>query len=240
MACSAPLDHFHGRGLEATREIAELLAIAAGDHLLDIGCGIGGPARWIARRYDCRVSGIDLTPEFCAAAQRLTELCAMTDRVSIEVGNALDLAFADQSFDRAYAQNVLMNIADKAAFAREAFRVLKPGGRLVLSVLTVGNGEALDYPVPWAESARASFIETSEACAEALTAAGFAALDVLDRTQTYVDGLAAMRKRIQEQGPPRLGVHVLMGERIKLMQRNSSAALSDGRIIATEISARRP
>jgi sarcosine/dimethylglycine N-methyltransferase len=67
----APIDHFHGKGAVATEELAAMLQPKARDHLLDIGCGIGGPARWIAAKYGCRVTGVDLTPEFCEAAREL-------------------------------------------------------------------------------------------------------------------------------------------------------------------------
>jgi len=70
----APIDHFHGRGVEATAEMADLLPVAPGDHLLDIGSGIGGPARYMADRFGCRITGIDLTETFCDVARRLTAL----------------------------------------------------------------------------------------------------------------------------------------------------------------------
>ncbi len=70
----APIDHFHGKGVIATEELAALLQPKASDHLLDIGCGIGGPARWIAAKYGCRVTGVDLTAEFCEAARELNSL----------------------------------------------------------------------------------------------------------------------------------------------------------------------
>src|SRR5215471_3445352 len=116
----APIDHFHGKGVVATEELAALLKPKASDHLLDIGCGIGGPARWIAAKYGCRVTGVDLTPEFCEAARELNSLCGLADRVKILHGSALSLPLPDNSFDRAYSQAALMNVSDKRAVFREA------------------------------------------------------------------------------------------------------------------------
>src|SRR5213594_2219429 len=133
MEALAPYDQFHGRGLEATLEIAELVEAGSADHILDIGSGIGGPARYFASRFGCRVTGIDLTPEFCDVARHLTRAVGLDDKVAFEQGDALKMPFADASFDGAYSMNVAMNIADKAGFYREIHRALKSGGWLVLS-----------------------------------------------------------------------------------------------------------
>jgi ubiquinone/menaquinone biosynthesis C-methylase UbiE len=122
------------------------------DHILDIGCGIGGPARWIAYKLGCRVTGIDLTPEFRVAARQLNDITGMSDPVTILEGSALPLPLPDTTFDRAYSQNVLMSIADKAGVYREAFRVLKPGSILVLAHLNAGPSGPPDFPQPWAGS----------------------------------------------------------------------------------------
>ena len=138
----APLDHFHGRGVLATREMAAMLQPQAGERILDIGSGIGGPARWIAARFGCHVTGVDLTQAFCDAAVELNAVTGMAEHVRILQGNALALPLPDAAFDRAYSQNVVMNIADKRGMYREALRVLKPGGVLALSNVCAGpNGE---------------------------------------------------------------------------------------------------
>src|SRR5688572_4177252 len=169
----APYDQFHGRGQEATLDLAGLMQAKPGDHLLDIGSGIGGPARYFAKRFGCRVTGIDLTPEFCEVARHLTRLLGLQDKVSFELGNALAMPFADAAFDGAYSMNVSMNIADKAAFYREILRVLKPGGWLALSEVAKGEGGELDYPTPWARSASTSFLSTPEETRRDLLEAGF-------------------------------------------------------------------
>ena len=136
----APYDHFHGRGLEATEEMAALLRVAGTDHILDVGSGLGGPARYLARRFGCRVSGIDLTAEFCDVARHLTAHLGLEERVSIRQGDALAMPFGDAAFDGAYSMNVSMNIADKRALYREIHRVIKPGAWLMLSEVTQGPG----------------------------------------------------------------------------------------------------
>jgi len=128
----AEFDHFHGRRLEATEELARLLAPQAETHVLDVGCGIGGPARYLAYHYRCRVTGLDLTPEFIAAAEFLTARTGLTDRVSFRQGNATAMPFADASFDALWTQNAVMNIADRPRLYAEMARVLKPGGRLAM------------------------------------------------------------------------------------------------------------
>ena len=152
------LDHFHGRGIVATKELVELLKPQPGERILDIGSGIGGPARWFAAHCGVHVTGVDLTPEFCAAAEALNRATGLADRVTIKQGSALALPVADNAFDRAYSQNVIMNIADKRGFYREAYRALKPDGVLALSNLCRGAAGEFLYPVPWAETAATSFL----------------------------------------------------------------------------------
>ncbi|HMA08035.1 MAG TPA: class I SAM-dependent methyltransferase, partial [Ramlibacter sp.] len=123
----APVDHFHARGFADTVALADQLPIQAGQHLVDIGCGLGGPARYLAKRFQCSVSGIDITEPFVVAANKLTALLHMEGQVRIELGDGQSLPYADASFDGGYSQHVTMNVADRARFVAEAYRVLKPG-----------------------------------------------------------------------------------------------------------------
>jgi SAM-dependent methyltransferase len=94
----APVDHFHARGLQATVDLGDILPIQSQHHILDIGCGLGGPARYFAQRFHCRVSGIDITKPFVEAANKLTTLLGMEDRVTIEHGDGHHLPYADRGF----------------------------------------------------------------------------------------------------------------------------------------------
>jgi ubiquinone/menaquinone biosynthesis C-methylase UbiE len=234
----APYDQFHGRGLEATVEIANLLDIGGGHHILDVGSGIGGPARYFARRFGCRVTGIDLTAEFCMVAQHLTRLLDMERRVDFVLGTAVSMPFATGSFDGAYSMNVSMNIADKRALYSEMHRVLKPGAWLALSEIAMGHGVP-DYPTPWARSARTSFLSTPDETHAGLSAAGF---DIVRRTDTLEQALAfgARSRAMVERGekPPHRAVMLMHGDIAAQATRNTARALSEGRIVPIEIVAR--
>jgi SAM-dependent methyltransferase len=185
------LDHFHGRGIVATKELVELLKPRPGEHILDIGSGIGGPARWFAAHCGVHVTGVDLTPEFCAAAEALNRATGLADQVTIKNGSALALPAPSNAFDRAYSQNVIMNIADKRGFYREAFRALRPGALLALSNLCLGNSGAVVYPVPWAETAATSFLVPAEEMESEIRGAGF---EIVSFRDTSAEILPAQRR----------------------------------------------
>ena len=235
----APYDQFHGRGMEATIELADRMPIRGGDAILDVGSGIGGPARYIATRFGCQVTGVDLTPEFCAVARHLTRLLGLDDRVRFEVANALAMPFADASFDGAYSMNVSMNIADKAAFHREIARVLKPGGWVVLAEIARGQGD-IEFPTPWARSAETSFLATPDETRTSLERAGFTILEQRDtREQAIAYGARARAMVDRGEKPPHRAVQLIHGGIAKDAMANSSRAQADGRIVPIEILARK-
>jgi len=235
------LDHFHGRGIVATQELVELLKPEPGEHILDIGSGIGGPARWFAAKCGVFVTGVDLTPEFCAAAEALNRAVGLADKVTIKNGSALELPVPDDAFDRAYSQNVIMNIADKTRFYREALRALKPSGVLALSNLCLGAaGGAVIYPVPWAETAETSFLATPAEMERDLRAAGFTIELFRDTSAEILPANRRNRERLEREGLPPLGTHLILGERLRQMQINSSSNLEEGRVATIEALVRKP
>jgi SAM-dependent methyltransferase len=236
----APFDHFHGRGLEATAQAADLVAAAAGDHILDVGSGIGGPARYFAKRFGCRVTGIDLTAEFCDTARLLTRAVGLSDRIAFEQGNALAMPFADASFDGAYSLNVSMNIADKAGLYGEVRRVLKPGAWFVLAEVAQGPAGPPSYPTPWARTAETSFLATPEDTRDALAAAGFAIVKWRDTAADAAAYTARARAMIARgEKPPFHAVYLIHGELAREMAANGARDLAAGKIIPIEILCRR-
>jgi ubiquinone/menaquinone biosynthesis C-methylase UbiE len=206
----SPVDEFHTGGREATAAIAARLGIVPGMHLLDVGCGIGGPARYVAEKHDCRVTGIDLTEEYVRTATTLTKLVGLGDRVTFKHASALDMPFAPQTFDAAYMQHVGMNIPDKDALFAEIRRVLKRGAAFVVyDVMVTGEGTST-FPVPCATTAELAFMATVGAYRRALEAVGFAVLQEHDHREV---ACAFFRKAASaadsRAGPPALGIHLL-------------------------------
>jgi ubiquinone/menaquinone biosynthesis C-methylase UbiE len=186
------LDEFHLRGAAASVELAREAGLEQDDKVLDVGCGIGGPARMLADRYGCHVTGVDLTSEFIHTATQLSDLTGYRDKTTFIYGNALSLPFPDDTFDAVWTQHVQMNVEDKKTFYSEIHRVLKKDGALLFHDIFSRNGEILQYPVPWAEDKSISHLITTSELHQLLTSLGFYIRQTRDQTNEAIEFLEKM------------------------------------------------
>lgn len=222
----ASLDHFHSLGLNATADIAVLAGVAADSAVLDVGCGVGGPARFLAATYGCAVTGVDLSEPFVEAARYLTMRTGLEDRVRFETSDATSLPFDAGAFDVVLLQHVAMNIADRAGLYRELRRVLKAGGRLATFDVVL-TGESPHYPVPWARTPESSFLLTAAETKRAIEDAGFR----MTQWQDDTEAARAWFKQMQASGPPpspNLGT--IMGPDFVELTKNFARNLMEGRV----------
>jgi ubiquinone/menaquinone biosynthesis C-methylase UbiE len=226
----APVDQFHIRGRDATLELARLAALPPGARVLDVGGGLGGPARTLAADFGCRVTVVDLTEEFCRVGALLTARAALADRVEFRHGDALALPVKDGEFDVVWTQHSGMNIADKAGLARELRRALRRGGRLAIHEIFAGPISPVHFPVPWAGEPALSHLETPEAARARLAAAGFTEKAWREVTP---EAIAWFRERLS-QPPGALGLHLLLGEQAPAMFRNILRNLEEHRIVVAQ------
>ena len=224
-----PADQIHGGGLLQTQLHADLTAVTSDMHLLDIGCGIGGPARYFATAFGCRVTGIDLTPDYIDVANMLTEKIGLSDRVTFDCGDATALPYDDGVFDMAWALNVTMNIEDRAGFYAGVYRVLKHGGQFAISELGKGpNGDPY-YPLPWARDSSYSFLVPPDEMRGLLEDAGF-------RIVHWVDEAARRLAAADNPPPPAppvdtpLTIEITRGEDYPDRRANSGKSAKEGRL----------
>lgn len=231
-------DEFHLGWRAATVELATDLVLTADDRVLDVGAGLGGPARFFAEARGCQVTGIDLSAEYVDVANALTRRCGLDARTSFQQGTALALPFPEASFDVATVIHVGMNIEDKAQLFRELRRVLRPDGRLgVYDIMRSDRGE-LRYPMPWAETIETSFVVSPAEYRQLLSAAGFVVAAEHDRTELTLTLWQQMRARVAKEGAPPLSLHTLMGPATPERLGNVMSALESGAIAPVALSCR--
>lgn len=235
----APIDQFHIRGRQATLELAAMAGLDASMHVLDVGSGIGGTSRCLATEFACRVTGIDLTEEYCRTATMLTARTGLGHLVDFRQGDATELPFDEQTFDLVWTEHVAMNIPDKTRLYREMHRVLKPGGLLAIYDVLAGPTGAVIYPVPWARTAETSFLLSPDELRTQLDDAGFTVKNWVDTTALAREWFVALAERIRLHGFPSLGFHLLMGEDFKLMAQNQGKNLQEGRIVLGQLVAQK-
>ncbi len=222
----APLDQFHIRGILATTELAAAAGLEPSTRVLDLGCGIGGPARYLAATFGCKVTGVDLSPAFIDTATYLTARCKLSDRVTFQVGDALHLPFEDAAFDAMFLQHVAMNVEDRLALYAEVRRVLTPGGRFATYDLVVRDGDVA-YPVPWARDASTSFLLSETDTRTALEQAGFRAVFWRDDTGTAIDWFKAA---MAGSPPSGLNLGLVMGPDFPAITSNLARNIRENRL----------
>ena len=208
----APVDEFHTAGRITTLEALAMTPIDAGMHVLDADCGIGGTARCLAKEKECRVTGIDLTPDYVEVARALTERTGLEDVCDFHHGSVLDMPFGDRSFDAAVSFHVAMNIEDRTRFYGELARVLRRDAPLCLFDVMKGPASGMLYPVPWAETEANSFLKTPEETSDLIRRSGF---DIVASKSLRAFAIDFFRevfaKAADNDGPPPLGLHLLTG-----------------------------
>lgn len=236
----APVDEFHIRGRAATLEIAEALGVTEQSHVLDLGSGLGGPARTLAEVRGATVTGVDLTHEFCEVATALSQWTGLADRTRFLAGDATATGLPETSFDASMTVHVAMNIADKPALYAEAFRLLRPGGRFVVYDVLQGEGGDVRYPVPWAADPSTSFLATPDEMRDLLRDAGFEIEDAVDSSEESLVWFQQVRARIEREGPPPVTFAAFLGESFAQMAANQVANLAERRIRTAMLTCVRP
>lgn len=236
----APVDEFHIGGRLATRAFLDQTSIAADEHVLDVGCGIGGASRYAAKEYGCRVAGVDLTSEYIETGTALCKWLRLESRVNLVQGNVYDLGFSDATFDKAFMLHVGMNISDKLALTKEIWRVLKPGAVFGIYDIMKIDDKSLAFPVPWATVPEGSSLASPEDYKKALAAAGFEIVHERNRRDFALEFFEGLKARSAgSAGPPPLGLHIIMGATAPTKIQNMVSNIAQGSIAPVELIARK-
>ena len=219
------LEDFHTMGRIATSQLVDLITITPETRVLDAGSGIGGTARFVADRYGCRVTAVDLTDEYCETNRWLNGLVGLDDRISVRQADVTELPFDDAAFSVAISQHVQMNVADKARLYSEARRVLTGAGRLGLWDITIGEGGRLDYPLPWADAPTRSHVVTPGELRAVIEASGFA----IEHWNDLTEQAGPVMQALLNQPPNPLGLHAFVADFSRKAE-NLAGALADGRL----------
>jgi ubiquinone/menaquinone biosynthesis C-methylase UbiE len=235
----ASIDEFHIRGRTATLELARAAKLDATKHVLDVGSGVGGTSRCLAKEFGCRVTGIDLTDEYCQVAAMLSAKTNLAHLVEYRQGDATKLPFDDQTFDVVWTEHVAMNVPDKTQMYKEMHRVLKPGGTLAIYDVLAGPSGPVLFPVPWARTSNTSFLVSPNELRKLLEETEFRVTDWSDTTEAARVWFVTLADKIHKEGFPSLGFHLLLGADFKEMALNQGLNLQEGRIVLAQIVAKK-
>jgi MPBQ/MSBQ methyltransferase len=235
---TAAVDQFHIRGRAATLELAKLAGVQQGWSVLDVGGGLGGPARTLARELRCQVTVLDITKEFVEVGALLSERMDLAGLVHFRHGSALDMPFVDGRFDVVWTQHSTMNIEDKQRFFREAYRVLRRGGRLALHEIVAGPVQPVIFPTPWADGESASFLLPQAELRTLIRAAGLRELAWQDTTQESLE--LFRRVAVPPIIQPPLGLHLILGDKAGQMTQGQVRNLEERRIEVVMAAFERP
>ena len=239
-----PFDQFHVRGLEASKELASALQLRAGETLLDLGSGLGGPARFLAAVHETQVTGIDLTAEFIGVSTFLSARCGLGDKTRFVQGDATDLPFPAEHFDHAWTQHVAMNIPDKRKLYAAVQRVLKPGGTFAIYDAVQGEIGPILYPTPWAREAGISFVATTPELEAALRSAGFTIVSSIDQSVIAAEWFRQMRTQqsaaqTSGQPPNPLSAPAILGPDLGLAVANFARNVLEDRVRIVQVIAKK-
>ena len=196
--------------------------------ILDIGCGIGGPARTLAADFGCRVFGLDITEEYIRAAQVLTDMLHLSSKVSFQTGDALNLKFENKTFDVVWHQSAFMNIEHKFKLLSEIYRVLRSNCIFVFEAQMKGSKEEFRFPVLWADSPEVSFMMTSQDFRQLVEDVGFIEKIWKDITGKHIVKPQALKTSSHEASHPFLNIFNLVQSDLPRKRINTIEGLKDG------------
>ncbi len=226
----APFEELHLRGRSSTIELAQEVGLTEKMNVLDIGCGIGGPARTLVSKFGCNVTGIDICDEFCRAADLINERLGYTDKIEIRQGDALDMPFNSNSFDIIFIQHVSMNIKNKERLLSEIYRLVRPNGRLAINTICAGSIEPIHFPVFWANTPSISFLSLPNNLRQIIGENGFRELSWTDNTKKIIGVIENWKPKEISTKPKPFNIE-LIHTNFREKRRNGTRNLKEGRMV---------
>ena len=230
-----PIDQYHARGIGATKDLGKRMPITKNQKILDVGCGLGGPARYYAKEFKCHITGVDITPSFIEIGNNFNRLTSMSTMVDLYVGNGEKLEFEDEVFDGAYSQHVTMNISDRMKFFSEIYRVLKKGSFFAFTEHGLGPEGDPIFPLPWADNQEMSFLLPLENTNAILKEIGFQNIKIIETGDKYIAGYEKLIQKQPKSEKPTLGIHVIGGSSMHERSINSMRSIMENRTLPFEI-----